>query len=283
MVVFRVLMDSLMSWIESTTNVINIGLVLVILVLGVRILRTMRFSLQRGSVRLFIVAALLFAGKEVIASVERGLHLFWLHDIHELFETGFIGALCCAMYLIVQSEKVEISGLHQQASRDRLTGLLNLASFSELGAARLKHAQENGLPLTLIMLDLDAFKQYNDTYGHEEGNVALKAVATSLTRAARENDLIARYGGEEFVLLMFISPDVSFSAAERIRSTIEAECCPLANPDLLRPLTASIGVSRADSSMRNLNELIEAADKQLYCAKHEGRNRVCIAEEPAFR
>ncbi len=275
-------MEAFMSWIESTTNIINIGLVAVIIFLGFRILKSMRFSLQRGSVRLFIAAALFFAAKEIFASVERGLHQWWVHDVHEVLETGFIGCLCCAMYLIVQSEKIEISTLHKQVEIDPLTGLMNLSAFTKLGASRLKHAQENGLPLTLFMLDLDEFKQYNDTYGHEAGNIALKAVAEALRNAARENDLVARYGGEEFILLLFTSPDAAQAAAERFRKTIERECSPQSNPALQRALTASIGVSRSASTIHNLNELIEAADQQLYEAKHSGRNRVSIALENAL-
>lgn len=270
-----------MSWIEHTTNVVNIGLVLFIIFLGLRILRTMRFSLQRGSVRLFIVAAVLFAAKEVMATIERGMNVVWVHDLHEVIETSFIGCLCWAMYLIVQSEKLEISNLHEQVNMDGLTGLMNLSAFTKLGSLRVKHAQENGLPLTLFMLDLDSFKQYNDTYGHEAGNDALRAVASALRHAARENDLVARYGGEEFVLLLFTSPDAAMAAAERVRDTIETECSPLNNPKLQRPLTASIGVSRLASSVHDLNELIELADKQLYEAKNSGRNRVSIALENA--
>lgn len=270
-------MEPLVSWIESTTNLINIGLAFVILLLGVRILKTMRFSLQRGSVRLFILAALFFAAKEVSASIERGLSMWWIHDVHEVMETGFIACLCGAMYLIVQSEKMEISNLQQKLDKDALTGLMNLAAFTEIGSLRLKHAKDIGLPLTLLMLDVDFFKQYNDCFGHEEGNVALKAVASTLQHAVRENDLLARYGGEEFVLLLFASPDASQGAAERIRRTIEAECSPTANPDLHRQLTASIGVSRARASTNSLKELIEVADKQLYCAKVNGRNQVAMA------
>ena len=271
--------QSLMSWIESTTNALNISLTLIIFFLGVRILRTMRFTLQRGSVRLFVGAALLFASKEVVASLEHGANVVWLHDVAEVLETGFILCLCCAMYMIVQSEKLEISGLHRQVHRDTLTGLLNLAAFTRLGTVRVKHAQTNGLPLTLIMLDVDKFKQYNDTYGHEAGNVALQAISTALRHAARETDLVSRYGGEEFVLLLFTSPDAAYAAAERIRNTIEAECCPDANPSLQRALTASLGVSRLDSATHNLKSLIEAADHQLYEAKHAGRNRVSLASE----
>ncbi|RZA17594.1 MAG: GGDEF domain-containing protein [Proteobacteria bacterium] len=274
-------METIVTWIESITNIINVSLAVVILSLGLRILKSMRFSLQRGSVRLFIAAALLFAAKEVVASIERGMQAMWLHDIHEVLETGFICCLCYAMYLIVQSEKLEISNLHEQVSLDALTGLMNLRAFSKLGALRVKHARENGLPLALFMIDLDGFKQYNDTYGHEAGNAALKAVAAALRHSARENDLIARYGGEEFVLLLFTSPDAALSAAERVRRTIESECSPDGNLALYRSITASIGVARLEPSILSLTELIETADQQLYRAKHNGRNQASMANEDA--
>lgn len=264
------------TWIESSTNLINIALALVILYLGVRIVSSMRFTLQRSSVRLFISAAALFAVKELVVSLGDRNSLV-IHDLSQVLETGFIGCLCAAMFLIVRSENTEINILHQQANLDRLTGLMNLTAFTQLANNRIKLARENGLPLALFMLDLDAFKQYNDTYGHEAGNEALKCVAQTLRKTARENDLIARYGGEEFVILLFASPDAALPTAERMRAAIEASCSPSCNPAIHRQITASIGVTRQVSSSAIVKDLIEAADRRLYEAKEAGRNRVCIA------
>jgi diguanylate cyclase (GGDEF)-like protein len=271
-----------MTWIESSTNLLNIALSLVILCLGIRIVASMRFTLQRGSVRLFIAAAALFAVKELVISLGDRQSIL-LHDFCEVLETGFIGCLCMAMFLIVRSENLEINALHQQANQDRLTGLMNLAAFTLVANQRIKLARDNGLPLALFMLDIDSFKQYNDTYGHEAGNIALQCVAHTLRTTARENDLIARYGGEEFVLLLFTSPEAALPAAERLRAAIEARCSPGCNPSLQRQLTASIGVTRQVLSNSTIQELIEVADREMYQAKQTGRNRVCIAMDEGTR
>lgn len=270
--------EAIVTWIESTTNIINLCLALVIFYLGIRIVQTMRFQLQRSSVRLFVAAAAVFAIKELVMSFgDRGSLV--VHDACEILETIFISCLGVAMYLIVRSENLEISALHQQANRDRLTGLLNMGAFDQIASRRLHEARKNGLPVVLVMLDLDFFKQYNDTYGHEAGNIALQSVADTLRTATRENDLVARYGGEEFVLLLFASPDSARPTAERFRTAIEKACSPEHNPTLQRQLTASIGVALYMSTFNTLKELIEAADKQLYLAKQAGRNRVSMLND----
>jgi len=133
-------------------------------------------------------------------------------------------------------------------------------------------------PLALIMADIDHFKRINDTCGHQQGDVVLKAVAEALTDELREYDLAARFGGEEFALLL---PDTELFqatvAAERIRKRVailEFEGC-------LKEigLTISLGVAAGPrQDIREIDDLVRLADDALYAAKREGRNRVVIAD-----
>jgi diguanylate cyclase (GGDEF)-like protein len=129
-----------------------------------------------------------------------------------------------------------------------------------------------------MMIDIDHFKQYNDSYGHPQGDVALKEIAGVLKRSIRSYDLAARYGGEEMVLVLpQISPHKTLPLAERIRTTV-AKLPFRGTPDAhLVQITVSIGVAGLPANAKTKSELIERADQALYLAKEEGRNRVVIS------
>ncbi len=163
------------------------------------------------------------------------------------------------------------------ATTDGLTGLLNHRSFQELLDGAIARADRSGEPLSLLLLDVDHFKRFNDDLGHQAGDAVLKGLASVLSRACREGDMIARYGGEEFVVVMpGLGADGAVDVAERLRLSIETA------PWTDRGVTASIGVATfvpADSK----GELIRAADGALYRSKHSGRNRVTLAEREPWR
>lgn len=161
------------------------------------------------------------------------------------------------------------SQLARIALSDGLTGLFNRAYFDATISQEMARCARRGLPLTLLMVDLDYFKKINDTYGHLAGDRALEAVAQVLTSMSRTSDTVCRFGGEEFAIIL---PETTNSnaviVAERIRKKI-------AQLDLGFPLTASIGVGSAKVSKCLLPEhIIAEADGALYEAKRKGRNRV---------
>lgn len=159
--------------------------------------------------------------------------------------------------------------LRVEATTDDLTGLKNRRYFREAAEKLFAFSIRRGLPLSVVMVDLDRFKSYNDSHGHPAGDDLLRAVASILRQNIRREDDVARYGGEEFVLLL---PDTDVHGAlelsERLRLAVAHDRRPL------QPVTASFGVATRTASTVGSPRLIEEADRALYHSKACGRNRV---------
>jgi two-component system cell cycle response regulator len=159
--------------------------------------------------------------------------------------------------------------LQSLAVTDGLTGLHNHRAFQDYLEEQFQTAMRNKQPLALILMDVDHFKQYNDTYGHQAGDEVLRQVAQILQANVREGDFVARYGGEEFVVVLpRADSESAVAVAERLRRAVESAEWHL------RPITGSFGVACIRPDMETRQELIEAADQALYQAKKNGRNRV---------
>lgn len=170
------------------------------------------------------------------------------------------------------------SRLSAQATTDELTGLPNKRALQSALARDLSRAGREGTPLSLVVIDVDHFKNFNDSYGHAVGDDVLRSVGALLLQQVRAGDVPARYGGEEFVLLL---PNTDCEgaqiAAERVRRALEAMQVP--GPQGSLSVTASFGVATVEGKacLTAETSLFERADKALYEAKHAGRNRVCLA------
>lgn len=163
--------------------------------------------------------------------------------------------------------------LENLATTDGLTGLKNQRVFQEFLEQSMQLAKRHKEPLSLMLLDVDHFKQYNDTFGHPAGDEILKELASILGAQSRTTDLVARYGGEEFVMVLpRTDPSGAVELAERVRAAVEGARWPN------RPITVSIGVATLDPSMDKRGDLVEAADTALYASKQSGRNRVTLWE-----
>jgi two-component system, cell cycle response regulator len=165
--------------------------------------------------------------------------------------------------------------LRVQATHDALTGLMNRSTIFETLHRELSRAERSSNALGLAMIDLDNFKNVNDAFGHQAGDLVLKETAQRMVHILRAYDQIGRYGGEEFLAVL---PDCDLpsaaSAAERLRSGLAGQPIVLDNHQSL-VVTVSVGIfSTSENPQASLNELIRAADAALYRAKRKGRNRV---------
>lgn len=179
----------------------------------------------------------------------------------------------------ITDEKRAQAALERLAMHDGLTGLANRRCFDDTVQAEWQRAQRQQLPLSLLMVDVDNFKQYNDSHGHMKGDDCLRRVAGAVASEMRSNDLVARYGGEEFAVIL---PNQSLKGAaivaERIRHRVERLRLPRDHAG--EPcVTVSIGAATAlPGPGTELAQLIQTADSALYRAKHLGRNRISLPE-----
>lgn len=168
--------------------------------------------------------------------------------------------------------------LRERARRDGLTNLLNHRSFHDVLEASFAGARAPECPVAVAMVDVDHFKQFNDSHGHPAGDEVLRTVASILASSVRAPDTAARYGGEEFAVVM-PGTDLpgALAVAERVRASIERHPWPL------RPVTVSIGVATSGDDVRTPSGLVDAADRALYSAKAAGRNQVLAFDASRVR
>jgi diguanylate cyclase (GGDEF)-like protein len=151
---------------------------------------------------------------------------------------------------------------------DPLTGLANRRAFDVFLFEAINLARRHGRALTLLSIDIDHFKLYNDTYGHPAGDEVLQAAAATFSSVARETDLVARIGGEEFAIVL---PETSAVGARALAERIRAQVAAL---ELRSPVTVSIGVASLTNGVSNAAGLVKQGDAALYTAKRRGRNQV---------
>jgi diguanylate cyclase (GGDEF)-like protein len=162
--------------------------------------------------------------------------------------------------------------LGQQTLTDALTGIANRRAYDQKLTEERSRAKRTGAPLSMLLIDIDHFKQYNDTFGHPAGDTALQSVARVLQASLRPYDFLARYGGEEFVIIL-PAPDLpdAIIVAERVRGLVAGSEFPHRN------FTVSIGVARLNHEA-DVKALVQAADNGLYRAKAGGRNKVMVGQ-----
>jgi diguanylate cyclase (GGDEF)-like protein len=185
-------------------------------------------------------------------------------------------SLLCTIAPVPMESAQRLEGVTQTAATDALTGLANRRTFDQKLLHHVGFYERYARPFAVLMLDVDSFKRFNDTYGHEAGDRVLKEVAAVLRSAVRDADLAARMGGEEFVVLL---PEAGLrsaaEAAERIRRMVEVRAVPFEGRSLL--VTVSIGVAAVPDCTDTAGSVLALADAALYRAKEAGRNRVYAA------
>ncbi|SFG64007.1 response regulator receiver modulated diguanylate cyclase [Duganella sp. CF458] len=175
--------------------------------------------------------------------------------------------------------KRQSDAMREMSLTDALTGVANRRSFNEAIQNEWRRCARSGTPLSVIMIDIDHFKLYNDAYGHQAGDACLKQVASTMLQCGgRSPDLLARYGGEEFVILL---PQVDAPGAATVAERILASVRDLAIPHRMSSagdtVTVSLGVATLMPDQGGAPEtLVRCADDALYRAKNDGRNRFCV-------
>jgi diguanylate cyclase (GGDEF)-like protein/PAS domain S-box-containing protein len=224
-------------------------------------------------------------GSATIRMLKKDGSTTWMENRSRLVRDSVTGKV--VEFVVVMRDISERKRLEEQLSAlaltDSLTGLPNRRAFDQALEREWKRALREGSQISLLLLDIDHFKEFNDQFGHQEGDNCLRMITAAVTEAMRTTDIIARYGGEEIAIIL-PSTDTAgaVDAAERVRSAIEAlRITNEGNPEGGGWASASIGVATARArdigAMRMPEGLLLAADKALYKAKHAGRNRVASA------
>lgn len=191
--------------------------------------------------------------------------------------TDEFGALAIGFNRMAENLARDQDKLAELAIRDGLTGLYNRREFERLLNDEIHRFRRHGHPVSLLILDIDHFKQINDRYGHQVGDEALRTVADLITNESRTGDVIARYGGEELAIIL---PETDAAnavhLAERTCRAV-AEFPIMISPQEVIPITVSIGTATVPDDAHSARDLVTAADLAMYEAKRSGRNCVCTA------
>lgn len=173
--------------------------------------------------------------------------------------------------------------LEKLAITDELTGLYNHRFFQETLRFESMRTDRKGGPLSLLMIDVDYFKKFNDTNGHPAGDKLLRSLAQLYQSQLRSIDIVARYGGEEFaIVLLDTNKSEAAQVAEKLRAAVAAQSFPGGETQPGGKISVSIGVATLPLDAQSAPELVVIADQALYRAKHSGRNKVCVAGEQAL-
>ncbi|WP_415888347.1 diguanylate cyclase [Neptuniibacter sp. SY11_33] len=200
-----------------------------------------------------------------------------IHGIPASYLTGWAALGSLILGLLSGFTCTLLNKTYQRSISDPLTSLFNRQHFRELADIEIQRAQRYQLPLSIIMIDLDFFKQINDKYGHQAGDYVLKKSALIIESMLRVGDIAARYGGEEFIILLPHSDEVNTQAcAERIRKALNTKV-KLRGSD--HSLSASLGCATLNSSYTNYDQLVSGADDALFLAKNRGRNMVVTTKQ----
>ncbi len=237
---------------------------------GYEVCRILKGDLRTKDIPVVFVTALNQVGDE-----EKGLELGAIDYISKPISPALV-RLRVRNHLSLKRQREILSNL---ANLDGMTGIPNRRQFDQQLEHHWRHALSNGIPLSLILMDIDLFKSYNDNFGHVAGDDCLKKVATALARATcRDTDMVARYGGEEFVCLL---PETDAQGAEtvgdRLRNAVLELEIPHQYSDVAQHITLSLGGATCVPDLaESSSALVEHADRNLYVAKEQGRNRLQV-------
>lgn len=250
---------------------------------GYEVCRTVKISDKFRFIPVILVTALQ-GEEERVKGIEAGADDFIGRPINKLELLTRVKSLLRIKRLhedleqkILELERAKLQ-LQQLAVTDGLTGLYNYQYFKHKLQIEVARSLRHNLPVSLLMMDIDFFKMYNDHFGHPLGDRILRRFSNLLFEHIRQIDILARYGGEEFALILpGTSRENANFVAEKLRKLIEQSYFPLSEKLPFGRVTMSVGVSCFPSDAKNEIEMVHLADQALYKAKKEGRNRTILA------
>jgi two-component system cell cycle response regulator len=216
------------------------------------------------------------AGEDVVGALRAGAHDYLRKppDPAELLARVAAAVEVTALRGELRRRTAE---LDRMSRTDHLTDLFNRRHLDESLQAMIASSRRHTLPVSVLLVDVDHFKQVNDRYGHEAGDIVLQAVAASLLDAVRLEDVLGRWGGEEFLVLApFTDTGGALTLAERLRTGVAAASIPTPAGDV--QVTISIGGATAVAPGTAVDVVLRAADEQLYAAKEAGRDRSAVCQ-----
>ena len=241
------------------------------------------FPRRHGGYRLGPLAILATAGSlnglSILLMPSVDYPSLWNGWLLWVLASNWVGIVLFGQFLSAEGARIHATRLlEREATIDPLTHLPNRRKFDASTAPIFQQSRRTGRPVALLMIDVDRFKQVNDTWGHDVGDRMLREVAEKVEDSVRRHDIVARYGGEEIVVMMPAADRREAAViAERIRARVDEEVFHRSRAT--GNVTVSIGAAVADGRTAEFGPLFKAADEALYRAKREGNNRVVVAED----
>ena len=255
------------SFIRKCPIVVNVLITLILAILTIIIVR----GIPSMPVA-FGMSVTVYTIYVMIAYEMMNLYNRWVEIVSPLAFSLFAFIIAVIVKYLIKSR--DFDAQYKLATTDGLTELYNHRYFQEQMQNQVSHAKRYEVPLSLIIVDIDYFKKFNDTYGHQSGDAVLRQVAFILKKNVRSTDIVCRYGGEEMsIILPNTKYEEAVSIANKLCSLVAEKKCKLSNGRESN-VTISLGVSTFGADGETPATIIESADKRLYNAKENGRNRV---------
>ncbi len=251
----------------------NLVVAMVAFYFAVRILPSISRDVRKRSWLFLSLAAISFGIAEMIG-VLREVGSIGIGGLYEVTEAIFVILFAIGFYHLYTTEHTETLKLKRQSTTDDLTSLYTHGFFQTYLVNKVSNLRTDGNNLTVLFLDIDDFKQYNDQFGHQEGDYILQKVAQTITQEARGEDIASRYGDEEFTLILGCDFDTACRVAERLRSSVEERCSTFADSNVKRSITVSVGLATFGTDAEAGDKLVKIADARMYEAKRRGKNQV---------
>ncbi len=255
------------SLIHKAKTCVNLAITLILALITVLcVIRVPSMPIALG------LSVTIYAGYIMLTYYAMKYYNLWLEIVSPLTITLFVFITAVIVKYLIKSRDFDTQ--YKLATTDGLTELYNHRYFQEQLQNQVSYSKRYSQPLSLIIIDIDYFKKFNDTYGHQSGDAVLRQVSMELKKNVRSADIVCRYGGEEIsIILPNTKYDEAINIANKLCSIIASKKCKLTN-NRESNVTISLGVSSFGQDGESPKELIQNADKRLYNAKENGRNRV---------